>query len=83
MFLKTAVNKVSQLSEINFLSFNFDSMVAAILKSAGKLYLSVNSFSNEEELLTLWLADKIESTIVEEPKIAYEAMKIANRKLKK
>ena len=39
--------------------------------------------SNEEELLTLWLADKIESTIVEEPTIAYQAMKIANKKLKK
>ena len=38
--------------------------------------------ANEEELLTLWLADRIESTIVEEPKIAYGAMKIANRKLK-
>jgi len=38
---------------------------------------------NEEELLTLWLADKIESAIVEEPKIAYEAMKIANKNLKK
>ncbi|MBN1339637.1 MAG: helix-turn-helix transcriptional regulator [Bacteroidales bacterium] len=37
--------------------------------------------ANEEELLTLWLADRIESTIVEEPKIAYGAMKIANRKL--
>ncbi|MEI2695474.1 MAG: helix-turn-helix transcriptional regulator [Saprospiraceae bacterium] len=39
--------------------------------------------ANEEELLTLWLADKIESAIVEEPTIAYQAMKIANRKLKK
>lgn len=39
--------------------------------------------ANEEDLLTLWLADKIESTIVEEPKIAYQAMKIANKKLKK
>lgn len=38
---------------------------------------------NEQELLTLWLADKIESTIVEEPSIAYQAMKIANKKLKK
>jgi len=38
---------------------------------------------NEEELLTLWLADKIESTIVEEPKIAYQAMRIANKNLKK
>ena len=39
--------------------------------------------ANEEEFLTLWLADKIESAIVEEPKVAYQAMKIANRKLKK
>ena len=39
--------------------------------------------ASEEELLTLWLADKIESTIVEEPTIAYQAMKIANKKLKK
>ena len=39
--------------------------------------------ANEEELLTLWLADKIESTIAEEPTIAYQAMKIANKKLKK
>ena len=39
--------------------------------------------ANEEELLTLWLADKIESTIVEEPTIAYQAMKITNKKLKK
>lgn len=39
--------------------------------------------ANEEELLTLWLADKIESAIVEEPAIAYQAMKIATKKLKK
>ena len=39
--------------------------------------------ADENEFLTLWLADKIESTIVEEPKIAYEAMKIANRNIKK
>lgn len=39
--------------------------------------------ANEEEFLTLWLADKIESTIIEEPKVAYQAMKIANKKLKK
>lgn len=38
---------------------------------------------NEDELLTLWMADKIESTIVEEPKVAYEAMKIAKKNLKK
>ncbi|MCX6320562.1 MAG: helix-turn-helix transcriptional regulator [Bacteroidia bacterium] len=39
--------------------------------------------ANEDELLTLWLADKIESTIVEEPKVAYQAMKIANKNLKR
>jgi transcriptional regulator with XRE-family HTH domain len=39
--------------------------------------------ADEEELLTLWLADKIESTIVEEPAIAYQAMKIASKNLKK
>lgn len=39
--------------------------------------------TNEEELLTLWLADKIEAIFVEEPKIAYQAMKIANKKLQK
>lgn len=39
--------------------------------------------TNEEELLTLWLADKIESTIVEEPEIAYQALKIANKNFKK
>jgi len=39
--------------------------------------------SNEEELLTLWLADKIESAIVEEPSVAYQAMKIVNKNLKK
>jgi transcriptional regulator with XRE-family HTH domain len=39
--------------------------------------------SGEDELLTLWLADKIESTILEEPRVAYQAMKIANKKLKR
>ncbi|HAM09965.1 MAG: transcriptional regulator [Bacteroidetes bacterium GWE2_41_25] len=39
--------------------------------------------ASENELLTLWLADKIESTIVEEPKVAYHAMKIANKNLKR
>jgi transcriptional regulator with XRE-family HTH domain len=39
--------------------------------------------ADEDELLTLWLADRIESTIVEEPKFAYQAMKIANKTLKK
>jgi len=39
--------------------------------------------TDENEFLTLWLADKIESAIVEEPRVAYQAMKIANKKLKK
>lgn len=39
--------------------------------------------ANKEELLTLWLADKIEATIVEEPQIAYQALRIANKNLKK
>jgi len=39
--------------------------------------------ANEEEFLTLWLADKIESTFIEKPKVAYQAMKIANKNLKK
>jgi len=47
------------------------------------IYIAKFLKANEEELLTLWLADKIESTIVEEPKVAYQAMKIANKKLKK
>ena len=38
--------------------------------------------ANEEELLTLWMADKIESTIVEEPGVAYKAMKIVNKNIK-
>ena len=47
------------------------------------IYIAKFLKANEEELLTLWLADKIESAIVEEPTIAYQAMKIANKKLKK
>lgn len=39
--------------------------------------------ASEEELLTLWLADKIESTILEEPTVAYQAMKMVNKNLKK
>lgn len=35
------------------------------------------------ELLTLWMADKIEATIIEEPGVAYDALKIANKNLKK
>lgn len=37
--------------------------------------------ANSEEFLTLWLADKIETTIAEEPTVAYNAMKIASKKL--
>ncbi len=39
--------------------------------------------ADKGELLTLWMADKIESSLIEEPKVAYEAMKIANKNLKK
>lgn len=39
--------------------------------------------ASEEELLTLWLADKIQNTIAEEPEVAYKAMKIINKKLRK
>ena len=38
---------------------------------------------NEEELLALWMADKIEATIVQEPEVAYLAMKIVKKRLKK
>lgn len=37
--------------------------------------------ANSEEFLTLWLADKIETTLAEEPTVAYNAMKIASKKL--
>lgn len=39
--------------------------------------------ADTEELLAFWLADKIETTLVEEPEVAYKAMKIANKTLKK
>lgn len=39
--------------------------------------------ANEEDFLTLWLADKIETTIAEEPQVAYNAMKIASKNLEK
>lgn len=39
--------------------------------------------ADSEEFLTLWLADKIETTIAEEPLVAYNAMKIAAKKLEK
>lgn len=35
--------------------------------------------TDEKELLTLWLADKLTSTLVEEPAVAYEALRIANK----
>lgn len=37
--------------------------------------------ASEEDFLTLWLADKIETTIAEEPQVAYNALKIASKKL--
>ena len=37
----------------------------------------------EYDLLTLWLADKIEATLVNEPEVAYKALIIATQKLKK
>jgi HTH-type transcriptional regulator, competence development regulator len=39
--------------------------------------------ASEEELLTLWLADKIEATVVNEPEVAYKAMRLATQKLNK
>lgn len=47
--------------------------------------LKISKFLNvdEEELLALWMADKIEATIVQEPEVAYRAMKIVKNKLKK
>ena len=52
-------------------------------KASKQQVLKIAKFLNvpEDELLTLWLADKIESAIIEEPKVAYQAMKIANKKL--
>ena len=54
-------------------------------KASKQQVIKIADFLNasENELLTLWLADKIESTIVEEPTVAYQAMKIANKNLKK
>jgi transcriptional regulator with XRE-family HTH domain len=39
--------------------------------------------TDAEDLLTLWIADKIEMAMVEEPGVAYQALKIANKNLKK
>ena len=54
-------------------------------KASKQQVIKIAEFLNasENELLTLWLADKIESTILEEPRVAYQAMKIANKKLKR
>lgn len=54
-------------------------------KASKKQVVNIAKFlnANEDEFLTLWLADKIESTILEEPKVAYQAMKIANKKFEK
>lgn len=54
-------------------------------KATRKLVVEIAGFlqANEEELLTLWLADKIEATIFNEPTVAYQAMEIAHKKLKK
>ena len=54
-------------------------------KASKQQVIKIAEFLNasENELLTLWLADKIESTIVEEPTVAYQAMKIANKNLEK
>ncbi|MFN8863965.1 MAG: helix-turn-helix domain-containing protein [Flavobacteriales bacterium] len=35
-----------------------------------------------EELLSLWMADKFELLILQEPEVAYSAMKIVNKKRK-
>jgi transcriptional regulator with XRE-family HTH domain len=39
--------------------------------------------SDLDELLTLWLADKVESAVGEEKKLAIEALDIVKKKLKK
>lgn len=54
-------------------------------KASKEQVLKISQFLEigENELLTLWMADKIESTIVEEPTVAYEALKIAKKNLKK
>lgn len=39
--------------------------------------------ADREELISLWLADKIESTIVEEPAAAYHAINIVKKNLEK
>ncbi len=39
--------------------------------------------ADADTLLTLWMADKIESVVVEEPEVAYRAMSIVRNQLKK
>lgn len=39
--------------------------------------------ANEDELLTLWLADKLESAVGEENHLASDAMNLAKKKFKK
>lgn len=39
--------------------------------------------ANEEELLTLWVTDKIETCLLEEPKVAYRALQNANKNFKR
>ncbi len=39
--------------------------------------------ANEDELLTLWLADKLESAVGEENHLASDALNILKKKLKK
>ncbi len=38
--------------------------------------------ANEEELLTLWLADKVESAVGDEKNLASDAMNIVKKKMK-
>jgi transcriptional regulator with XRE-family HTH domain len=39
--------------------------------------------ANEEEFITLWLADKVESAVGEEKNLATDAMNIVKKKMKK
>ncbi|MDP2335736.1 MAG: helix-turn-helix transcriptional regulator [Bacteroidota bacterium] len=54
-------------------------------KASKQQLIKISKFlnANEEELLTLWLADKIEANIAEEPQVAYNAMKIVSKKFGK
>lgn len=46
--------------------------------------IKIANFLNvkEEELLALWMADKLESIMVEEPEVAYKALRIADKNRK-